>query len=289
VGLQLRLGQRDQRVRGVVVLGVLGRLGADDVPAALQRTDVLVAALLMWCVDAVADKIPYVDSTWDTVHTAIRPTIGAIVAALIAGDQGTLGQATAAAVGGGTALASHLVKAGIRLGVNTSPEPASNIVVSTGEDLTVAGVVALSLLHPVAAAHRGGAAGVGIGLVALLVGRIRPSARRRDARTQGGAERRAHCDGPDIGGLPDQGAYTPRMGDTATCAADTRPCPAATGRRRASAVAPAGGARRRRRPRPDRLPAAGRRGAARATSLRVLLAAAAVVTPPTRGAGRRRP
>ena len=80
----------------VVVLGVLGRLGADDVPSALQRTDVLVAALLMWCIDAVADKIPYLDSTWDTIHTAIRPTIGAIVAALIAGDQGTLGQATAA-------------------------------------------------------------------------------------------------------------------------------------------------------------------------------------------------
>ena len=84
----------------VVVLGVLGRLGADDVPAALERTDVLVAAAVLWCIDAVADKIPYIDSTWDTLHTAIRPTIGAIVGALIAGDQGTLGEATAATVGG---------------------------------------------------------------------------------------------------------------------------------------------------------------------------------------------
>jgi hypothetical protein len=173
----------------VVVLGVLGRLGADDVPSALERTDVLLAAFLLWCIDAVADKIPYVDSTWDTIHTAIRPTIGAIVAALLAGDQGTLGEATAAVIGGGTALASHLVKAGIRLGVNTSPEPASNIVVSTGEDLTVAGVVALSVLNPVAAAIIAGVLlALGITTVALLVGRIRAYRRRRRERRERKAE-----------------------------------------------------------------------------------------------------
>jgi hypothetical protein len=173
----------------VVVLGVLGRLGADDVPAALERTDVLVAAFVMWCIDAVADKIPYLDSTWDTIHTVIRPTIGAIVAALIAGDQGTLGEATAAAVGGGTALASHLVKAGIRLGVNTSPEPASNIVVSTGEDLTVAGVVALSVLNPVLAAIIAGLLlALGITTLALLIGRIRAFRRRRRERRERKAE-----------------------------------------------------------------------------------------------------
>ena len=172
----------------VAVLGVLGRLGADDVPPALERTDVLVAALVMWCIDAVADKIPYVDSTWDTVHTAIRPTIGAIVASLIAGDQGSLGQATAAAVGGGTALVSHLVKAGIRLGVNTSPEPASNIVVSTAEDLTVAGVVAVSVINPwLAAAIAAVLLALGITLVVLLVGRIRAFLRRRRERREGKA------------------------------------------------------------------------------------------------------
>ena len=169
----------------VVVLGVLGRLGADDVPDALTRTDVLVAALVMWCVDAVADKVPYVDSTWDVVHTAVRPTIGAIVSALIAGDQDTLGQASAAAFGGGTALVSHLVKAGIRAGINTSPEPASNIVVSTGEDLAVAGVVALSVISPWLAA---GIAAVfltiGILLVVLLVGRIRAFRRKRRERRE---------------------------------------------------------------------------------------------------------
>jgi hypothetical protein len=169
----------------VVVLGVLGRLGADDVPAALERTDVLVAALVLWCVDAVADKIPYLDSGWDALHTAIRPTIGAVVAALIAGEQDTLGQATAAAIGGGTALASHLVKAGIRLGVNTSPEPASNIVVSTAEDATVAGVVALSIIHPwAAAAIAATLLALGITSIVLLVGRIRAYRRRRRERRE---------------------------------------------------------------------------------------------------------
>jgi hypothetical protein len=176
----------------VFVLGVLGKLGADDVPPALERTDVLVAALVMWCIDAVADKIPYVDSTWDTVHTAVRPTIGAVVAALIAGEQGTLGQATAAAVGGGTALASHLVKSGIRLGVNTSPEPASNIVVSTAEDFTVAGVVAVSVINPwLAAAVAAVLLLLGITLVVLLIGRIRAFRRRRRERRARKAELRA--------------------------------------------------------------------------------------------------
>jgi hypothetical protein len=173
----------------VFVLGVLGRLGADDVPPALERTDVLVAALVMWCIDAVADKIPYLDSTWDTLHTAIRPTIGAIVAALIAGEHGSLGQATAAAVGGGTALASHLVKAGIRLGVNTSPEPASNIAVGTAEDFTVAGVVAVSVINPwLAAAVAAVLLVFGITLVVLLVGRIRAFLRRRRERRARKAE-----------------------------------------------------------------------------------------------------
>jgi len=170
----------------VLLLGLFGRLGADDVPPTLQRTDVLVAAAVLFLVDTVADKIPYVDSAWDVVHTAIRPTIGAVVAALIAGDSGTLGQATAAAVGGGSALASHLVKAGIRAGVNTSPEPASNIVVSTSEDLTVAGMVALGLVHPWIAATVAAVLLVfGATLVVLLIGRIRAFRRRRRERRAG--------------------------------------------------------------------------------------------------------
>ena len=159
----------------VLILGLAGRLfGADGVPPGLARTDVLVAAAVLFVVDLVADKIPYVDSAWDAVHTVIRPAIGATVAALIAGQSGSLPTIFAAATGGVTALASHAVKAGLRAAVNTSPEPASNIALSTAEDVTVAGVVSLSLLHPVAAAVIAAVLLVtGMTLVVLLIGRIR--------------------------------------------------------------------------------------------------------------------
>ena len=169
----------------VLILGLAGRLfGADGVPPGLERTDVLVAAAVLFVVDLVADKIPYVDSFWDAVHTVIRPAIGATVAALIAGQSGSLNEIAAGATGGLTALASHAVKAGLRAAVNTSPEPASNIAVSAAEDVTVAGVVSLSVLHPVAAAVIAGVLLVlGITLVALLFRRIRQfRARWRDRR-----------------------------------------------------------------------------------------------------------
>ena len=159
----------------VLILGLAGRVfGAEGVPAGLQRTDVLVAAAVLFVVELVADKIPYVDSVWDAVHTVIRPAIGATVAALLAGQSGSLGQVAAAATGGLAAIASHGVKAGIRAAVNTSPEPASNIAVSTAEDVTVAGVVSLSVLHPVAAAAIAAVLLLaGVWLVVMLLGRIR--------------------------------------------------------------------------------------------------------------------
>jgi hypothetical protein len=137
----------------------------------------------------VADKIPYVDSAWHLLHTAIQPTIGATVGALLAGGTagtagtGGLGQVAAGVTGGFTALASHAVRSGLRAAVNTSPEPASNIVASGAEDLTVAGVVGLSMLHPWIAAGIAGALLVtGIVLVAVLWRRIRAALRRRRAR-----------------------------------------------------------------------------------------------------------
>ncbi len=170
----------------VLILGLAGRVfGADGVPAPLERTDVLVAAALLAVVDLVADKIPYVDSVWDAVHTVIRPAIGATVAALLAGESGSLSQVAAGATGGLAALASHAVKAGLRAAVNTSPEPASNIAVSAAEDVTVAGVVSLSVLYPVAAAVIAGTLLVlGITAVALLFQRIRRfRAQRRERRS----------------------------------------------------------------------------------------------------------
>jgi hypothetical protein len=133
----------------VFLLGLVGRLtGVDGVPPALERTDVLVAAGLLTLVDLVADKVPYLDSAWSAVHTAIRPAIGAAVGALLAGEAGSLNEVVAAATGGLTALASHGVKFGLRAAVNTSPEPLSNLLVSTAEEVAVASVVTVSTVWP---------------------------------------------------------------------------------------------------------------------------------------------
>ncbi|HEX5771359.1 MAG TPA: DUF4126 domain-containing protein, partial [Nocardioidaceae bacterium] len=89
----------------VLMLGLLGRFtDLGDVPDALTRTDVLVVAGVLFSMEFVADKIPYIDSTWDAISTAIRPTAGVVIALLLSGDATTLEQAIYAAVGGGTAL-----------------------------------------------------------------------------------------------------------------------------------------------------------------------------------------
>ena len=147
----------------VLVLGLFGRYGGlESVPDALTRVDVLVAAGVMYGVEFVTDKIPYVDSAWDAISTAIRPTVGAILGLLLAGDASSLDQALYATLGGGSALASHLVKAGTRLAVNGSPEPVTNSAVSLAEDFTVAGVMSLALYHPWVA--------LGISAVLLVLG-----------------------------------------------------------------------------------------------------------------------
>ena len=171
----------------VLMLGLLGRFGGlDHVPSGLERTDVLIAAGVLYALEFVTDKIPYVDSLWDSVHTLIRPTVGVVIALLVSGDASTLDQAVLAATGGTTALASHLVKGGLRLAVNSSPEPASNIVVSLLEDAAVAGIIALAVAAPWLAA---GIAAVllaaGIALVALLWSRVRRGLRRRRDRAAG--------------------------------------------------------------------------------------------------------
>jgi hypothetical protein len=169
----------------VLLLGLLGRVaGVDAVPEGLQRTDVLVAAALLYAVEFVTDKIPYVDTTWDAVHTAIRPTVGAVIGLLAAGDADTLETAVLTATGGLTALASHLVKGGLRLAVNTSPEPASNVAASVAEDFSVAGLISLAVVAPwVAAGIAAALLLTGGVLVALLASRIRRARRRwRDRR-----------------------------------------------------------------------------------------------------------
>jgi hypothetical protein len=149
----------------VLVLGLADRLGqVDSIPDTLGRTDVLVAATVLYLVEFVADKVPYVDSAWDVVSTVTRPAIGTAIALLVSGDATSVQQAAYGALGGGTALASHLVKAGGRLAINASPEPVTNIAASLGEDVAVVGVVLLAIAHPWIA--------LGVAAVLLVAGAV---------------------------------------------------------------------------------------------------------------------
>jgi hypothetical protein len=153
----------------VLVLGIADKVGSlAQVPDVLARWDVLAAAAFMYGMEFIADKIPYIDSTWDAFSTAVRPTAGAVIGVLLAGDASSLDQAVLGVVGGGTALLSHLVKAGGRLAVNASPEPVTNIAASLTEDVAVLGVVWFALEHPRTAAGIAGVLLLG-GLVALVV------------------------------------------------------------------------------------------------------------------------
>ena len=137
----------------VLVLGIADHLhDSPDIPDVLGRWDVLAVAGFLYAMEFVADKIPYIDSTWDAVSTFIRPTAGAVVGVLLAGQADSLNGAVAAVVGGGTALLSHSVKAGSRLAINASPEPLSNIGASLTEDAAVLAVVWFAIDHPRAAA-----------------------------------------------------------------------------------------------------------------------------------------
>ena len=166
----------------VLLTGLTGRLTDITVPDALTRNDVLIAAAILTAIDFIADKVAYVDSGWDAVNTVVRPTAGAVIALLISGDADNLEQAVLVATGGLTAFATHVVKAGVRLGVNTSPEPASNIVVSLLEDVVVTGVIILAFVAPwVAAAIAAALLVTGLAIVVTLWSVIR---RRWRARKQ---------------------------------------------------------------------------------------------------------
>jgi Domain of unknown function (DUF4126) len=128
---------------------------------------VLGAAGLGAIAEFFADKIAWIDSLWDAVHTAIRPVGGALLTLAIIDAADPKWQVISILLGGGAALMSHGAKAGSRAVVNASPEPFSNVAVSAGEDVATTGLIALALASPVAAAFV--AIALAIGSVALLV------------------------------------------------------------------------------------------------------------------------
>jgi hypothetical protein len=171
----------------VLVLGLLGRFGhIAAVPPVLERPSVLAAAAVLYLGQFVVGKIPMLDSVWDVVHTALRPVVGGAVGVVMAqhAHANSVAAIAAAALGGGSALAAHVVKSGLRVGVNASPEPFSNVIASLLEDVGVAGLVLFAVFHPVAAAIVAAVTlAVGIALLALLASRMRRAwHRRREAR-----------------------------------------------------------------------------------------------------------
>jgi len=171
----------------VLVLGLLGRFGhITAIPAVLERPSVLAAAAVLYFGQFVVGKIPMLDSVWDVVHTAVRPVVGGAIGVVMAQHAHASPAATiaGAALGGGSALASHVVKTGTRVGVNASPEPFSNIIASLLEDLGVVSLVSFAVYHPLPAAIIAAVAlALGIFAFALLASRIRRGwQRRRDAR-----------------------------------------------------------------------------------------------------------
>jgi len=139
----------------VAILGLAKRYGWVTLPEQFQVFDndiVIGVAIVLYLIEFVADKVPWVDSMWDAVHTVIRPIGGAVIAVTTLGDASPTTQGLIALLGGSLAAGTHLTKAGTRAAANTSPEPFSNWILSLAEDAFVIGLASLALAYPVAAA-----------------------------------------------------------------------------------------------------------------------------------------
>src|SRR5688572_29087082 len=156
----------------VATLGLLRRFASLKLPGDLEvltSWPVIAVAVVLYLIEFFADKIPIVDSTWDVVHTFIRVPAGAVLAATAFGDFDKGVQVVAFLLGGGLALSSHGTKAATRAMINTSPEPVSNIVVSTLEDLLAIGSILLAAFLPVLLFI---VVGIGVVIAVLVLPRV---------------------------------------------------------------------------------------------------------------------
>lgn len=156
----------------VATLGLLSRFSHLRLPGELEVLTnwwVIGIAAALYLIEFLADKIPVVDSTWDVIHTFIRVPAGAVLGAAAFGDFDKSIQVIAFLLGGGLALTSHGTKAATRAVVNASPEPVSNMVVSTLEDVLAIVSVLLSVFFPVLLFV---VVGIGLVIAALVLPRI---------------------------------------------------------------------------------------------------------------------
>jgi len=138
----------------VFILGLASRYHWVQLPSQFTVFDnpwIIGAAGVLYVIEFIADKVPWVDSIWDSVHTLIRPVGGAAIAVASLGDAGPVATGLIALLGGSIAASGHATKAGARVAANTSPEPFSNWFLSLAEDAFVIGLSFITLKFPVLA------------------------------------------------------------------------------------------------------------------------------------------
>ena len=163
----------------VAILGLASRYNWVALPPQYQAFDndfIIATALGLYVIEFVADKIPWFDSIWDTVHTAVRPIGGAVIAVTTMGESTPTTEALVGLLGGALAAGTHFTKAGTRAVANTSPEPFSNWLLSLGEDAFVISLGLVALKYPVIAA---GVVVVGVILIVLFAAVLYRAIRRR--------------------------------------------------------------------------------------------------------------
>lgn len=169
----------------IAILGLASRYDWVALPPQYQAFDhdwVIGTAIVLYLVEFVADKIPWFDSVWDAVHTAIRPIGGVVIAVTALGEASPATEVLVGLLGGTLAAGSHFSKSGTRALVNTSPEPFSNWILSLGEDAFVVGLGVLALRYPEAAAL---VVVVGVILIAVFAALLFRAIARRWRREPG--------------------------------------------------------------------------------------------------------
>lgn len=164
----------------VAILGLASRYDWVQLPEQFKAFDnpwIIGTAGVLYVVEFVADKVPWVDSIWDSIHTLIRPVGGAVIAVASLGDAAPTTTAAIALLGGFVSASSHATKAGTRVAANTSPEPFSNWFLSLAEDVFVIGLSFITLKFPLLAL---GISAVILLLMALLARTIWRWLRRRE-------------------------------------------------------------------------------------------------------------
>ncbi|HET9332494.1 MAG TPA: DUF4126 domain-containing protein [Gemmatimonadota bacterium] len=166
----------------VLVLGLAARFDWVDVPGTLEPVGsawVIGGAAALYLIEFLADKIPWIDSLWDAIHTLVRPIGAAVIAVAALGPASPGMEVAAGLLGAAIGASTHAAKAGTRLAVNASPEPATNIAVSLLEDGFVVGLVLLLLTHPLLGLALAVAALVSVVVLLAVLFRLVTRRRRR--------------------------------------------------------------------------------------------------------------